>query len=136
MLLKIRAAVQSIHALEQPGIGGISQGFIQFLAGPNIESSFHSTGLGIEGGIESSFGIRQLPFYESQRFLHYPPIKRPRIQAVSVGVHFPKLGIVIEHLFEMRHGPRALGAVTMETAAELIVNASPSHAVQRNAHGL
>src|SRR6266481_23079 len=125
MLLKIRAAVQPEGSLEKPGIGGVSQGLIQFLAGPNVESSFHSTGLGIEGGIESSFGTRQFPFDESQRFLHDSPVNRFGSQTVGLRINFGELCVFAKHFFEMRHGPRMFGAVAMEAAPQLIVNAAP-----------
>ena len=44
---------------------------------------------------------------------------------------FQQLGIVVGHLLEVRHQPALVHRVTMEAAAELIVDAAPRHFFER-----
>src|SRR5262249_9228906 len=82
------------------------------------------------GGVERPFRRRHLALNVSQRLLDDPPIRRVLGDTKCLGVHLDKLTIVVQHLFEVRHGPGALGAVTMETAAELVVDAARRHLVK------
>ena len=49
---------------------------------------------------------------------------QPRIE---VEIH--QLGVVIQHLLEMRHEPFGVHGITREAAADLIVNSARGHVV-------
>ena len=64
------------------------------------------------------------------------PARRPRerrVPAELVGAQqrAGQLGVVVQHLLEVRHPPRLVHAVAVETAAQLIVQAARQHAPQR-----
>src|SRR3546814_4858553 len=46
------------------------------------------------------------------------------------------LGVVVEHLLEMRHQPFGVGGVPGEAAAQMIVYAALAHAGERGRHRL
>src|SRR3712207_8926363 len=50
-------------------------------------------------------------------------LRRP----VRLGVQLHELGVVVQHLLEVRHGPGPLGAVAVEAAADLVVDRSEEH---------
>ena len=54
------------------------------------------------------------------------PVDRPGVE-----VHARELGVVVEHLLEVRHQPVGVGRVAMEAAAELVVDPAVGHRVER-----
>ena len=48
-------------------------------------------------------------------------------------VHAGQLGVVVEHLLEVRHQPVGVGRVAVEAAAQLVVDAAGGHRVERPA---
>ncbi len=47
-----------------------------------------------------------------------------------LGVNLEQQTVVVEHLFEMRNLPLAIGGVPVKTAGQLIEDASPRHLVE------
>ncbi|HEY4748132.1 MAG TPA: hypothetical protein VIH38_11215 [Steroidobacteraceae bacterium] len=47
-----------------------------------------------------------------------------------------ELGVVVEHLLEMRHQPALVDRIAREAAAEVIVDAALRHAVEGELDGL
>ena len=45
-------------------------------------------------------------------------------------VHARELGVVVEHLLEVRHEPALVGGVSVEAAAELVADAAIRHLVE------
>ena len=52
------------------------------------------------------------------------------------GQQIDELGIVVEHLLEMRDQPLVVGGVAREAAAQMIVDAALAHAVERDGDGV
>ena len=52
--------------------------------------------------------------------------------SVGLRIHLDELGIVVEHFLEVRDRPGPLGAIAMEAAADLIVDAAQGHVIQRH----
>ena len=48
---------------------------------------------------------------------------------------FEQLGVVVEHLLEMRHQPFLVHGIARETSAEMIVNPAFAHSFERMFHG-
>src|SRR5437660_4354062 len=53
---------------------------------------------------------------------------------IAVQIVSQQLGIVVGHLLEMGHQPALIDRISMETAAELIVNAAAGHFFERGLH--
>ncbi len=62
-------------------------------------------------------------------------IERPRRNLVAVDVVLQQFRVVVRHFLEMRHQPALVYRITVESSAELIVDAAPSHFVQRGLRG-
>ena len=50
---------------------------------------------------------------------------------VGLGIRDGELGLVVEHLLKMRHMPNSVGRITMESAADVVVDAAARHLAQR-----
>src|SRR6266481_4040178 len=48
---------------------------------------------------------------------------------IGVKIQIEQLGVVIEHLFEMRHQPARIGRITGKATSNLIVNSPSRHAL-------
>ena len=51
-------------------------------------------------------------------------------QLISFRKDAEQLGVVVQHLLKVGDGPGGLGAVSVETAAEMIVKAAEGHGVE------
>jgi hypothetical protein len=54
----------------------------------------------------------------------------------AVQIVAQQLGVVVEHLLEVRHAPALIDAVTMKAAGQLVVDATLSHLFQGCCEGL
>ena len=50
---------------------------------------------------------------------------------VPVDIILEQFGVVVRHLFEVRHHPLLVDGVTVEPTGKLVVNSSPSHVLER-----
>src|SRR5207302_3367854 len=55
--------------------------------------------------------------------------------AVRERDEFEQLGVVVEHLFEMRRKPTLVNGIAREAAAEMIVDTALADALERKVHG-
>ena len=87
--------------------------------------------VGILGGIESSARIREVAEDVLQRVgcdLDVHRLTR-QLSRLDIGQH--ELGLVVEHLLEVRHPPLAVDGVAMESPADMIPHAAERHGSQR-----
>ena len=61
---------------------------------------------------------------------------RPHEALVAVHIVAQQLGVVVEHLFEVRHHPALIHAVAMEASGELVVHAAARHPLQGDGESL
>ena len=75
--------------------------------------------------------MRHFPGYIFECLFDNSPEKRFLRHLVGVQVQRHQLGVVVEHLFEMRHQPFVVDRVAGETAPKLVVDASTRHLFER-----
>jgi hypothetical protein len=66
----------------------------------------------------------------------HPPVALGAGDLPGARVQPHQLGVVVEHLLEVRHQPALVGRIAVEAAAELIEDAARRHPVQRELHHL
>jgi hypothetical protein len=123
------------HRLDLGGLPDVEE---TLLRAPVGARAVGAEAVGVEAREEASLGSAQLALEELDRLLDRPAELRvgPAVLAVGLGVDPQQLALVIEHLLEVGDQPARVGAVAVETAAELVVDAAAGHAVQRQAHVL
>ena len=102
--------------------------------GPDVETPFLALAVGVQRRREPAVGGRQLPEHEIERRLDdgAVPLLTGRPIRLEVGVR--QLGVVVEHLLEVRDEPVRIGAVTGEAATKLVVDSAVGHRVERHRH--
>ncbi len=100
-------------------------------AGPQITLALHAIELGIPCGIEAAVGRHHVAAQIPRSLKGNLAVQRQARDAKCFRIKLQKLGVVVEHLLEMRNRPTGLGAVAMEATAELVVNPTEDHRVER-----
>ena len=101
---------------------------------PHVEAALHPFGVGIERRGEPAILRAQLGEEEVQGRARDVRVAvdtgRPERLDVGVGEE----GVVVQHLLEVRDEPFGIGAVAREPAAELVVDATVGHRLERVRH--
>ncbi len=108
----------------------LAENFFDLGQRPDIELALLAFRIGVERGREGAFRRRHLA--------HQPPhrLARARREQRLAGARMrerqelEELGVVVEHLLEMRHQPALVDRIAREAAAEVIVDAALRHAVE------
>jgi hypothetical protein len=94
---------------------------------PEIETPLLPFAVGVLGGVKSLFGRVQVAQHVFQHLPHgsgvLPVAARPEGLRGSQDAE----GLVVEHLLEVGNKPLPVGAVAVETVAELIEDPAPAH---------
>ena len=102
-----------------------------FFLGPHIELAFHPFAVGIFGAEESAFGRSHVPVDIVQKIVG----KIGKLFFAGDLIGFDQgggeQGVVIEHFFKMRHQPFVIRTVTGKAAADLVINPSELHSLER-----
>ena len=101
--------------------------------GPHVRQPLVARGIGVQRRDEHAVAA-QLVEQESGRLLSHPARQRIRRHPRPVRVEPQQLGVVVEHLLEMRDHPGGVHAVTGEAAGQLIVETAPRHRLARAHH--
>jgi hypothetical protein len=87
--------------------------------------------VGILGGVEAAVGCRHAPGKVAGEIDGHVVCEGLTHDRIVVGIEPDKLGIVVEHLLEMRDGPVRLGAVAVHPAAKMVVDGAKRHGIKR-----
>ena len=98
--------------------------------GPHVEPPFFAFAVGIEGGGEGAVLGDHLAFQPADGFRHPLLIQIVAGLPPDQGQQVDQLGVVVEHLLEVRRQPDLVGGVAGEAAAEVVVDAAPADAVE------
>ena len=98
---------------------------------PDEELAFFSLAVGVLRGVEAAGRAGHLPHDVVQDLLGDGAVERLAGHLPSVQVDAGQLGVVVEHLLEMRRQPVIVHRIAMESAAELVVHAAAGHGLQR-----
>ena len=114
------------------GVRALAQGRLDLVASPDVIRPFLALGLGVERRVEPS--LRATSCFRSTNANVASASARHRGSLViskASQVHRGELGVVVEHLLEVRHDPVAVGGVAVIAAAEVVANAAAGHPVER-----
>ena len=99
-------------------------------ARPGERGALVPVGVRVLAGREAAVGRPQLAEQVVERACRRGQVPGVRRQRPGVQVHARQLGVVVEHLLEVRDEPRGVGCVAVEPAAELVADATGRHRVQ------
>ena len=118
-----------VEAFEQAGT--LAEQSVDFGFQPDVKFPLLMLAVGIEAACEAAFPGHHLAADPSERLIDPLSIQRALRLLPNHGQQIDELGVVIEHLLEMRDEPARIGRVAGEPAAEMIVNAALGHRVER-----
>ena len=128
--LEVGRAIEPVDPAEERGVL-ISENLRDFGLGPDVRAPLLAFRLGVKCGVEFAVGARQRPRDEGKRRrgLGTPP----RVARALEGEQVDRgdLGIVVEHLLEMRDRPVALRAIAMIAAGQVVADSAAGHPVER-----
>jgi len=99
--------------------------------GPEVEFPLHALRISVQCGAKAAFGMGQLAGDKTDRSGHHAVKVRLAGDLPGVQIDARQLGVIVKHLFEMRHAPVGIGGVAGKAAAHHIVHTAARHAVQR-----
>ena len=108
----------------------VSQHISEFLRRPHEGQALDVVGVGVLGAVETAFRRQHLAFQVLKRAQR--PVQQLGVPTDGVAAQeYPhQLGIVVQHLLEVRHAPASIHAVTVKAAAELVTDAAAQHGLQ------
>ena len=95
---------------------------------PDEELALLALAVGVGGRVEAPVGVPHLPQQVVERLLHDAAVPRIAGGLEQLEVEPRDLGVVVEHLLEVRDQPARVDRVAMKPAADLVVDASVGHA--------
>ena len=127
---EVRAGVKPVHAGRERAVVVVKDRD-HLVARPEIVEPFATIDLRVLGALERALVGRHLA-----QDIFGSPAGDLGVKGVVAGpggprVHECQERVVIEHLLEVRHGPRRVNAVAVEPAGELVADPSHRHAVER-----
>ena len=103
---------------------------------PHVRQPLDAVGVRVERGGEGALGGEQVAQHELARFAGDPLTEGVAGEPPPVGVDPGELGVVVEHLLEMRHHPCRVDGIPREAPAELVVHPAAGHGLARRVdHG-
>src|SRR5579883_435514 len=99
--------------------------------GPDVELAFLMFAVGIEAAGEVAFGRQHLACDPIDRLGDTHGVETAVGLLPDERQKIHELGIVVEHLFEMRHEPARVDAVTRIAAADVIIDAALRDMIER-----
>ncbi len=117
------------------GVGG-AEDRGHLLRRPDEEATFLTLAVGVGRGVEPAAGVPHLAQQIVERVDDDAPGRRISGDEMEVQVETRKLGVVVQHLLEVRHEPALVDGIAMEAAPDVVVHPAGRHAVARERHGI
>ncbi|MBS1270597.1 MAG: hypothetical protein MAG794_01554 [Gammaproteobacteria bacterium] len=127
-------ALEFVHAKEF--LRPAAQNIFDLRALPAVAGALHAADLRVLCGIKSALRGHHVSGQIPGDILGRIPVEHFVRGLERFGIKLQELGIVIQHLFEMRYRPVAVRAVAMESAADMVVDPAVRHRVQCFDQGL
>ncbi len=102
--------------------------------GPREEPTLDPLAVRVLRGEEPTLRVLHLALQVAQRRTSHAPVGLRSGDQPRVRVQLGQLGVVRQHLLEVRHVPGGIGRVPGEPATDLIAQAPVHHPVEREAH--
>ena len=119
---KVPSSVTSKTAAAQPAVH-LPERLHELGRGPGVVLALDALTVRVQGRREAALGGAQLADHEVRGLARHPLPQR----AAPAGVEPEQLGVVVEHLLEVRHHPAGVHRVAREAAAELVVEPAAGH---------
>ena len=129
----IAAGADVIGLFEEGSVA--AEDLVDFGFAPYIEFAFLALAVGIERGGDASLGEKHFALEPFNRFAHAAGVKRFARFLPDARIKLDELGIVVEHLFEMRDEPAFIHRIACEAAPQMIVDAALGHVVEHARRG-
>ncbi len=127
--LPIAAALDVVVGVEPPRLF-----FVQHLGDlfrrPDEELPLHAFRVGVGGRVDAALRRRHLAQDVVERLHRHAPQAFIAGDLVALQVSLGEQRVVVQHLLEVRDQPLAIGGITAEAAADVVVHAAPGHRVQ------
>jgi hypothetical protein len=127
---EVRRAVEPVIA---PGLGCYS---LDLLTGPDVKGPLLAFGVGVLGGMEGAALVAQVVEHVIEGLGGDAAVERVGVSLEGVGVGPGELGVVVEHLLEVGHGPCLVHGVAGKAPSELVVDSPQSHLVEGELQGV
>ena len=101
---------------------------------PDVELSLFALRIGVQGRVERALPAGHLPREPTHSLLGPFPVQHLSGAAPGERQQVEKLGIVVEHLLEMRHQPLVVDRIARIAAAEMVVDAALADLGQGQVH--
>ncbi len=86
------------------------------------------------GGVESAFRVRHFTANVLQRVLRHLGVKRVICCLGGFEIRQRELGLVVQHLLEVRHAPVGIDRVAVKASTNVVAHATDSHRLKRFQH--
>ncbi len=110
----------------------VAQNGGHFRGRPHVGRAFVVIRVGVQRGREQPVGRAHLAEEPADRLFADVDVERVAVTGPGLGVGAEQLGVVVEHLLEVRHRPVAVHAVAMEAAADLVEEPAAGHGAERD----
>ena len=97
----------------------------------DVGQALDAVGVGVQRGREPAVRGAEVAQQERGRLVGDPPRQRVAGQPPQLRVDPQQQRVVVEHLLEVRHGPRRVHRVPGEPAGQLVVHAAAGHPLAR-----
>ena len=138
--------IGDIPALEITGPGDLIQRHefrrrslqhgLDFLFVPDKKPALFAFAVGVGRGIKRAARVAHLAHEIIQRFRGHPLEVPGAGQLPGPDQHGGEVGLVVQHLFKVRHEPAPVGGIAVKTAADVIIDAAADHRAEAVADGV
>ncbi len=126
-----RAGLGDLEQRGRPGAVVGAEHLDQLGRRPDVEPALDALGVGVQRRGEPALVGAQLGQQEVGGLPGHPLAQRVAGLPPPARVDAEQLGVVVEHLLEVRHHPAVVDRVAREPAGELVVQAAAGHRAQR-----
>jgi hypothetical protein len=130
LALEERLVGEAVERRQEVGVLG-SQRFLDLCRRPDVGRALLTVSVGVEARREAPVRGQQLALGEGERLLGHRAVAVASRELPGMDVDARQLGVVVEHLLEVRHQPGLVRAVTREAAAQVVVDAARGHGIER-----
>src|SRR5262249_28156976 len=136
-----------VDALPVAGLGCVVSGresgallraedVLDFAERPDVEAALMALGVGVEAGGEGALPEEHLAIEPTDRLLDPALEQWLAGREEGIGEQLDELGVVVEHLLEVRCQPAFVGRVAGKAAGEVVVDAAFADRAERDKDGV
>jgi hypothetical protein len=108
----------------------IARGLLELRRAPHVELALLTFTIRIEGGVEPTLRRQHFANRPLERFLRHASRLVVTRRLPEMNAEAREQRVVVQHLLEVRHQPHRIDRITMEAAADLVVDPAAGHAAE------